>query len=59
MLQGRKIRGLYRLGVVSKQGELLSDTGPVVLSRRMDKRKNHYTKAYEASARVLGGLRVV
>ncbi|GFS42294.1 hypothetical protein Acr_00g0079110 [Actinidia rufa] len=35
---------------VSRYGELLSDMGPVVLARRMDKESNHCTERRKASA---------
>ena len=44
---------------VSRQEELLSDIGPVVLARRMDKGSNRCTEAREASAGVLGGSTMV
>ncbi|GFS38060.1 hypothetical protein Acr_00g0055380 [Actinidia rufa] len=40
MLQEKKTEGLYRLEGVSRQEELLSDIGPVVLARRMDEESN-------------------
>ncbi|GFY85531.1 hypothetical protein Acr_04g0002690 [Actinidia rufa] len=41
---------------VSRQGELLSDMGPVVLARRMDKGSNCCTEARKASAGVPRGF---
>ncbi|GFY95593.1 hypothetical protein Acr_10g0009780 [Actinidia rufa] len=55
MLWGKKTGRLYRLRGVSKQGELLSDMGPMVLERRMDKGSNRCTEVRKASA----GTRVV
>ncbi|GFS36180.1 hypothetical protein Acr_00g0044480 [Actinidia rufa] len=40
---------------MSRQGELLSDMGPVVLARRMDKGSNRCTEVRKASVGVLGG----
>ncbi|GFY94145.1 hypothetical protein Acr_09g0005910 [Actinidia rufa] len=40
---------------MSRQGELLSDMGPMVLERRMDKGSNRCTEVRKASAGVLGG----
>ncbi|GFZ06477.1 hypothetical protein Acr_18g0006470 [Actinidia rufa] len=56
MLWKKKTRGLYTdWRGVSKQGELLSDMGPIVLVRRMDKGSNHCTEVRKAIAGVLGG----
>ncbi|GFZ14598.1 hypothetical protein Acr_24g0007880 [Actinidia rufa] len=44
---------------MSRQEELLSDMGPVVLARRMDKGSNHCTEVRKASAGVPGGSGVV
>ncbi|GFZ10457.1 hypothetical protein Acr_21g0010560 [Actinidia rufa] len=56
ILWGKKTRGLYRLeGSVQRQRELLSDMGPVVLARRMDKGSNRCTEVRKASVGVLGG----
>ncbi|GFY99203.1 hypothetical protein Acr_13g0006040 [Actinidia rufa] len=41
--------------VTLTEEELLSDMGPVVLARRMDKGSNRYTEVRKASARVPGG----
>ncbi|GFZ15968.1 hypothetical protein Acr_25g0003770 [Actinidia rufa] len=46
----RKTEGLYQLEGVSRQEELLSDIGPVVLARRMDEESNRCTEACKASA---------
>ncbi|GFY84374.1 ribosomal protein L23/L15e family protein [Actinidia rufa] len=56
MLRGKKTRELYRLEG-SVQEELLSDIGPVILERRMDKRSNRCTKARKASVGIPGGAR--
>ncbi|GFY82537.1 hypothetical protein Acr_02g0007770 [Actinidia rufa] len=42
---------------MSRQEELLSDMGPVVLARRVDKGSNRCTEVRKASAGVLGGIR--
>ncbi|GFY85303.1 hypothetical protein Acr_04g0000410 [Actinidia rufa] len=51
----RRLEGYTDWRGVSRQGELLSDIGPVVLARRMDKGSNCCTEVRKASARVLGG----
>ncbi|GFZ06538.1 hypothetical protein Acr_18g0007080 [Actinidia rufa] len=55
MLWGKKTEGLYRLEGNVQTGELLSDMGPVVLARRMDKGSNRCTEVRKASAGVPGG----
>ncbi|GFY88754.1 hypothetical protein Acr_06g0006940 [Actinidia rufa] len=45
--------------VTLTEGDLLSDMGPVVLARRMDKKTNSCTEVRKASAGVLGGSVVV
>ncbi|GFS42838.1 hypothetical protein Acr_00g0081980 [Actinidia rufa] len=45
----RRLKGYIDWRGVSKQGELLSDMGPVVLARRMDKGNNRYTEARKVS----------
>ncbi|GFS29190.1 hypothetical protein Acr_00g0005730 [Actinidia rufa] len=59
MLWGKKTRGLIPIGGMSRQGELLSDMGPMVLVRRMDKESNRCTEVLKASAGVPGGSVVV
>ncbi|GFY84660.1 hypothetical protein Acr_03g0014340 [Actinidia rufa] len=53
MAYGRSVtlteRGVFR------QGELLSDMGPVVLARRVDKESSHCTEVRKASTGILGG----
>ncbi|GFY87852.1 hypothetical protein Acr_05g0014910 [Actinidia rufa] len=44
---------------VSRQGELLSDMGPMVLARRVDKRSNRCIEVRKASAGVLEGSEMV
>ncbi|GFY96097.1 hypothetical protein Acr_11g0004030 [Actinidia rufa] len=51
----RRLEGYTDCRGVSSQGELLSDMGPVVLARRVDKGSNRCTKVRKASAGVLGG----
>ncbi|GFS35513.1 Zim17-type zinc finger protein [Actinidia rufa] len=59
ILWGKKTRGLYRLEGSVQTGELLSDMGPMVLARRMDKGSNRCTEVRKASAGVLGGSGVL
>ena len=51
----RRLEGYTDWRGVSRQGELLSDMGPVVLARRVDKGSNRCTEVRKASAGVLGG----
>ncbi|GFS37013.1 hypothetical protein Acr_00g0049210 [Actinidia rufa] len=51
----RRLEGYTDWRGVSKQEELLSDMGPVVLARRMDKGSNYCTEVRKVSAGVLGG----
>ncbi|GFY92153.1 hypothetical protein Acr_08g0005490 [Actinidia rufa] len=55
----RRLEGYTDWRRVSKQGDLLSDVGPVVLARRMDKGSNRCTEVCKVSAVVLGGSGVV
>ncbi|GFZ06992.1 hypothetical protein Acr_18g0011620 [Actinidia rufa] len=55
MLWGRRLEGYTNWREVSRQGELLSDMNPVILSRRMDKESNRCTEVRKASTWVLGG----
>ncbi|GFZ03538.1 hypothetical protein Acr_16g0001620 [Actinidia rufa] len=55
MLWERRLEGYTDWRGVSRQGELLSDMGPVVLARRMDKGSNRCTEVRKASAGVPGG----
>ncbi|GFY85526.1 pentatricopeptide repeat (PPR) superfamily protein [Actinidia rufa] len=50
----RRLEGYTDWRGVSRQGELLSDMGPVVLARRMDKGSNCCTEARKASAETRG-----
>ncbi|GFZ02264.1 hypothetical protein Acr_15g0008720 [Actinidia rufa] len=61
MLCGKKTGGLYRLDWrgMSRQEELLSDIGPMVLARRMDKGSNRCTEVRKASTGAPRGSRVV
>ncbi|GFS41799.1 hypothetical protein Acr_00g0076500 [Actinidia rufa] len=45
----RRLEGYTDWRGVSRQGELLSDMGPVVLARRVDKESNCYTEVRKAS----------
>ncbi|GFS37164.1 remorin family protein [Actinidia rufa] len=58
MLWGKKTIGLYRLEGSVQTGELLSDMGPVVLARRVDKGSNRCTEVRKASAWVLEGSKM-
>ncbi|GFY89759.1 hypothetical protein Acr_06g0016990 [Actinidia rufa] len=51
----RRLEGYTDWRGMSRQGELLSDIGPVVLARRMDKGSNRCTEVRKASAGVLRG----
>ncbi|GFS33854.1 hypothetical protein Acr_00g0030870 [Actinidia rufa] len=51
----RRLEGYTDWRGVSRQGELLSDMGPMVLAWRMDKGGNRCTEVRKASAGVLGG----
>ncbi|GFY95106.1 hypothetical protein Acr_10g0004910 [Actinidia rufa] len=51
----RKLKGYTDWKGVSRQEELLSDIGPVVLARRMDEKSNRCTEARKASARISEG----
>ncbi|GFZ17523.1 hypothetical protein Acr_26g0007930 [Actinidia rufa] len=54
----RRLDGYTDWRGMSRQEELLSDMGPVVLARRVDKGSNRCTEVRKASAgRVLGGIR--
>ncbi|GFS34735.1 hypothetical protein Acr_00g0035650 [Actinidia rufa] len=48
-------RAILIEGECPDRGELLSDMGPVVLVRRVDKGSNHCTEVRKAIAGVLGG----
>ncbi|GFS43202.1 hypothetical protein Acr_00g0084180 [Actinidia rufa] len=50
MLREGRLEGYTNWRGVSKLGKLLSDMGPVVLARRMDKGSNRCTEARKASA---------
>ncbi|GFY95306.1 hypothetical protein Acr_10g0006910 [Actinidia rufa] len=54
----RRLEGYTDWRGMSRQGELLSDIGPVVLARRMDKGSNSCTEVRKASAGVPRGSRV-
>ncbi|GFS31257.1 hypothetical protein Acr_00g0016490 [Actinidia rufa] len=51
----RRLEGYTDWRVASRQGELLSDMGPVVLARRMDKESNRCIEVRKASVGVPGG----
>ncbi|GFY98604.1 hypothetical protein Acr_13g0000050 [Actinidia rufa] len=51
----RRLEGYTDWRGMSRQEELLSDMGPVVLARRVDKGSNRCTEVRKASAGVLGG----
>ncbi|GFS33426.1 hypothetical protein Acr_00g0028390 [Actinidia rufa] len=55
MLWGKKTGGYTDWRGMSRQGELLSDMGPVVLARRMGKGSNRCIEVRKASVGVLGG----
>ncbi|GFZ15333.1 hypothetical protein Acr_24g0015230 [Actinidia rufa] len=55
----RRLEGYTVWRGMSRQEELLSDMGPVVLARRVDKGSNRCTEVRKASAGVPGGFRVV
>ncbi|GFS40000.1 autophagy 2 [Actinidia rufa] len=52
----RRLMAISIGGKMSRQEELLSDMGPVVLARRMDKESNRCTEACKASAGIPEGL---
>ncbi|GFS39920.1 hypothetical protein Acr_00g0065580 [Actinidia rufa] len=51
MLWGKKTGGLYRLEGNVQTGELLSDMGPVVLARRVDKGKQPLHRGTQSKRR--------
>ena len=55
----RRLKGYTDWRGVSRQEELLSDMGPVVLARRVDKGSNRCTEVRKASAGVPRGSGVV